>query len=135
MADPSADPADVVRDAFAWINGDASKIDAIAEDVDVYGPALPEGEVPSREEWDSFIEANREGFPDIEFAIQELVVGDEVVMVELTISGTHTGSSCGFHQRIGRSKSRPWTSSPTRTDKSWNGGRTSIHRNFPSSSD
>lgn len=96
MADASADPADVVRDAFAWINGDASKIDAIAEDVDVYGPALPEGEVHSREEWASFIEANREGFPDIEFTIQELVAGDDVVMVELTISGTHTGEFMGI---------------------------------------
>lgn len=96
MADPPADPADVVRDAFAWINGDASKIDAIAEDVDVYGPALPEGEVHSREEWASFIEANREGFPDIEFTIQELVAGDDVVMVELTISGTHMGEFMGI---------------------------------------
>lgn len=96
MADPSADPAAVVRDAFAWLNGDASKIDAIAEDVDVYGPALPEGEVHSREEWASFIEANRAGFPDIEFTIQELVAGDDVVMVELTITGTHTGEFMGI---------------------------------------
>lgn len=96
MTDTTADPADVVRDAFAWLNGDESKIDAIAEDVDVYGPALPEGEVHTRAEWASFIEANREGFPDIEFSIQELVVGDDVVMVELTISGTHTGAFMGI---------------------------------------
>lgn len=96
MADSSTDPADVVRDAFAWLNGDESKIDAIAEDVDVYGPALPEGEVHSREEWASFIKANRAGFPDIEFSIQELVAGDDIVMVELTISGTHTGEFMGI---------------------------------------
>lgn len=96
MASTSTDPADVVQDAFAWINGDESKIDAIAEDVDVYGPALPEGEVHSREEWASFIEANREGFPDIEFSIEELVAGDPVVMAELTISGTHTGEFLGI---------------------------------------
>lgn len=96
MASTSTDPADVVQDAFAWINGDESKIDAIAEDVDVYGPALPEGEVHSREEWASFIEANREGFPDIEFSVEELVAGDPVVMAELTISGTHTGEFLGI---------------------------------------
>lgn len=96
MGDPSADPEDVVRDAFAWLNGDESKIEAISEEVDVYGPALPEGEVHSREEWASFIEANREGFPDIEFSIEELVTGDDVVMVELTITGTHTGEFMGI---------------------------------------
>lgn len=96
MTDQPADPADVVRDAFAWLNGDESKLEAIAEDVDVYGPALPEGEVHSREEWASFIEANREGFPDIEFSIQELVAGDDVVMVELTLTGTHTGEFMGI---------------------------------------
>lgn len=96
MADPSADPADVVRDALAWSNGDESKIDAIAEDVDVYGPGLPKGKVHSREEFASFIEANREGFTDYEIAMQELVAGDEVVMVELTVSGTHTDELMGI---------------------------------------
>lgn len=96
MSSQSLDPADVVRDAFAWLNGDESKIDAIAETVDVYGPALPDGEVHSRAEWASFIEATREGFPDIEFSLHELVAGDDVVMAELTISGTHTGEFMGI---------------------------------------
>lgn len=96
MADPATEPADVVRAAFDWLNGDDSKLDAIAEDVDVYGPALPDGEVHSREEWAAFIEANQAGFPDIEFSIRELVAGDGIVMVELTISGTHTGEFMGI---------------------------------------
>lgn len=96
MADPSADPADVAWDALAWSNGDESKIDAVAEDVDVYGPGLPEGEVHSREELGSFIEANREGFPDYEIAMHELVAGDGIVMVELTVSGTHTEELMGI---------------------------------------
>lgn len=91
-----ADTERVVRDAFDWLNGDASKIDVIAESVDVYGPALPKGEVHSREEWASFIRANREGFPDIEFSIQELLVSDGVAMAELTISGTHQGEFMGI---------------------------------------
>ena len=91
-----ADTKRIVHDAFAWLNGDASKIDVIAESVDVYGPALPEGEVHSREEWASFIRANREGFPDIEFSINELLVGDKVAMAELTISGTHRGEFMGI---------------------------------------
>lgn len=96
MPAETADPEQVVRDAFAWLNGDASKIDAIAESVDVYGPALPDGAVHSRAEWAEFIEANRDGFPDIEFSIHEMVAGDDIVMVELTISGTHTGEFMGI---------------------------------------
>jgi len=86
----------VVRDAFDWLNGDSSKIGVIAESVDVYGPALPDGEAHSRDEWASFIRANREGFPDIEFSIEELVVDDAVAMAELTLSGTHTGEFMGI---------------------------------------
>ena len=91
MGDEATDTERVVHDAFDRLNGDSSKIEAIAESVDVYGPALPEGEVHSRDEWASFIRANRNGFPDIEFSMQELVVGDTVAMAELTLSGTHEG--------------------------------------------
>lgn len=96
MGNERSETEQVVNDAFAWLNGDSSKIDAVAESVDVYGPALPEGEVHSRDEWASFISANRDGFPDMEFSIQELVVGDGVAMAELTISGTHEGEFMGI---------------------------------------
>jgi steroid delta-isomerase-like uncharacterized protein len=95
MGEEATDTERVVQDAFDWLNGDSSKIEAIAESVDVYGPALPDGEVHSRDEWASFIGANREGFPDIEFSMQELVVGDTVAMAELTLSGTHQGEFMG----------------------------------------
>lgn len=96
MVNDPTETEQVVRDAFDWLNGDTSKIYVIAESVDVYGPALPEGEVHSREDWASFIKANREGFPDIEFSIQELLTGDGVAMAELTISGTHRGEFMGI---------------------------------------
>jgi steroid delta-isomerase-like uncharacterized protein len=96
MVDDLSETEQVVRDAFDWLNGDASKIDVISESVDVYGPALPEGEVHSREEWASFIEANRGGFPDIKFSIQELLARDGVAMAELTITGTNQAEFMGI---------------------------------------
>ena len=96
MTDDLTETAQVVHDAFDWLNGDSSKIDVIAESVDVYGPALPEGEVHTRDAWESFIRANRQGFPDIEFSMKELVAGDGVAMAELTISGTHQGDFMGI---------------------------------------
>ncbi len=95
MGGEATDTERVVHDAFDWLNGDSSKIEAIAESVDVYGPALPDGEVHSRDEWASFIRANREGFPDIEFSMQELVAGDTIAMAELMLSGTHQGEFLG----------------------------------------
>lgn len=96
MPDDLTETERVVHDAFDWLNGDDSKLDVIAEAVDVYGPALPEGEVHSRDEWASFIQANRQGFPDIEFGLEELVSRDNIAMAELTISGTHTGEFMGI---------------------------------------
>ena len=96
MGDEATDTERVVHDAFDRLNGDSSKIEAIAESVDVYGPTLPEGEVHSRDEWASFIRANCNGFPDIEFSMQELVVDDTVAMAELTLSGTHEGEFMGI---------------------------------------
>lgn len=96
MEDEPTDTEQVVHDAFEWLNGESSKIDAIAESVDVYGPALPGGEVHSRDEWASFIGANREAFPDIEFSMTELVAAGDVAMAELTLSGTHQGEFMGI---------------------------------------
>lgn len=96
MEEPLTDTEQVVHDAFEWLNGDSSRIDAVAESVDVYGPALPEGEVHSRDEWAAFIRANRAGFPDIEFSMKELIADDDVAMAELTISGTHRGEFMGI---------------------------------------
>lgn len=96
MGDDPTDPEQVVRDAFAYVNGDSSKIDAIAESVDVYDPVLPEGEVHNRSEWAAFVRDYREGFPDIHFSIDELVTNDDIVMAEMTISGTHKGEFRGI---------------------------------------
>jgi steroid delta-isomerase-like uncharacterized protein len=95
VSDPT-EAEQVVHDAFDWLNGDATKIDVIAESVDVYGPALPEGEVHSRSEFASFIEANHKALPDVEFAIQELLAGEGVAMAEFTLKGTHQGDFMGI---------------------------------------
>lgn len=96
MSEQTSEPERIVRDCFDWLNGDSSKVNAISESVDVYGPALPKGEVHTRDEWEAFIRENRNGFPDIHFSIEELVASDDVVMVELRITGTHEGEFMGI---------------------------------------
>lgn len=48
MADTS-EPEEIVRDCFAWSNGDFSKTDVMAASIDVYNPGLPGGETHDRD--------------------------------------------------------------------------------------
>jgi steroid delta-isomerase-like uncharacterized protein len=83
----------VVRDCFAWLNGDDSKTDAVAESVHVSGPI--EDDTHTREEWQANIDAARAGFPDLHYEVTELVAGDEIVFAEYVLSGTHESSFMG----------------------------------------
>lgn len=86
----------IARECFAWANGDASKLDALAPDIDVRNPGLPDGAVRGRERWNRYLDEVRRGFPDLRFAIEELVADDDVAMVEAQVSGTHEGEFKGI---------------------------------------
>lgn len=89
-------PERVVRDLFAYENGDESKVDALAESVDVYNPGLPNGEVHSRAEWEAYQRDAEAGFPDFNLQEEELVADGNVVMAEVRITGTHEGEFKGL---------------------------------------
>jgi steroid delta-isomerase-like uncharacterized protein len=89
-------PEQVVHDYVAWVNGDPSKIDALAESVDVYNPGLSDGEVHGRAAYDSYIQGLRTGLPDFHFTENLIVSGGDVVIVEFTITGTHDGELKGI---------------------------------------
>lgn len=94
MTEP--DPEAIVRDSFAWFNGDESKVDAMAESLDVYNPGLPEGSVHSRDAWAAYLRDIHRGFPDISFTVDAIATNGDIVMVESTVAGTHTGSFQGL---------------------------------------
>lgn len=89
-------PETVVRDSFAWFNGDESKVDSMAASLDVYNPGLPEGSVHTRDAWAAYLRDIHQGFPDISFTIDAIATNGEIVMVESTVSGTHTGAFQGL---------------------------------------
>lgn len=88
-------PEQVVRNFIAWENGDESMRDVSAESLDMYNPGLDDGEVHTRAAWAEYLEKSRQGFPDVRFEIEELVADGNVVMVEVTVTGTHEGEFKG----------------------------------------
>lgn len=96
MTDSNPEPEQVVRDCFAWFNGDGSKIDSMSESIDVYNPGLPDEEVHGRDAWEAYLKELKKGFPDISFEIEEVATNGTIVMVEATVSGTHTGEFQGL---------------------------------------
>lgn len=96
MATDTTQHEQLVRDYFAWVNGDSSKLDVFSESVDVYNPGLPDGEVHERAEYDAYLQKIKAGFSDVHFAEEEVVSGDDVVMVEFTVTGTHDGKFRGL---------------------------------------
>lgn len=96
MTDTNSNPEAVVRDCFAWFNGDESKVDSMSKTIDVYNPGLPGGEVHGRDAWESYLREIEQGFPNISFEIEAIATNDNIVMVEDTVTGTHTSEFQGL---------------------------------------
>lgn len=96
MAIDTTQHEQIVREYAAWVNGDSSKADVVAESVDVYNPGMPDGEVHSRADWGAYLRKLRSGFPDLQFTEEEVASADDVVMVEFVLTGTHRGEFRGL---------------------------------------
>lgn len=86
----------IVRDYVAWANGDESKLDVMAESVDVYNPGLPGGEVHSREKYHEYLREIEAGFSDLQFEKGDVAANGDVVFWEFVVSGTHDGEFQGL---------------------------------------
>jgi len=96
MATDPTQPEQVVHDYVAWVNGDSSKIDVLAESVDVYNPGLSDGEVHGRAAYESYIQELRTELPNFHFTEDTIVSRADIVIVEFTITGTHDGELKGI---------------------------------------
>ena len=93
---PAQDHAALVRRLYAAVNGgDVAALDALfAPDYvrhDPDSPALPTGSAGFRQ----LIAAYRAAFPDLQVTIDDLITGDEKVVVRWTARGTHRGAFLG----------------------------------------
>ncbi|MDS0476835.1 ester cyclase [Natrinema sp. 1APR25-10V2] len=86
----------LMSDYTALWNGDFSKLDAVAESVDVYHHAAPDGEIHGREALEAFIREFHSGFPDFNITVDEWISSNGIVMKEWTMTGTHEGEFTGI---------------------------------------
>ena len=85
---------DEVMSAYeALWNGDFSKTDVLAESVVVQSPTI--GEAHGRDAVEQVIREMHAAFPDFHIETDEMLAGDETVMLEWTITGTHEGEYMG----------------------------------------
>lgn len=88
MAEIKSDSEDVIAEYEELWNGDFSKIGVVADSVTVYDPAAPEGEVHGQAAFEAFLRETRKAFPDFTLRTQEMLVSNDTVMVEWTVTGT-----------------------------------------------
>lgn len=88
----------LVEDYGDLWNGDFSKLDIVAESVDIYSPAHPDGEVHGRDEFEEFLRHIHEAIPDFEITknTEEMLTSDDTVMYEWTLQGTAKGDFYGL---------------------------------------
>lgn len=99
MADLGAiEHEQLVTDYLAvWNHGEYANLpDVVAEDVVIYEPSAPGGEIRGRDELESFLREMRAAFPDLYGAIDDALATDEFVMLEWTTTATHEGEYEGL---------------------------------------
>lgn len=96
MAQDDGATEQIMRDYVDWENGDSTKLDVISESVDAYNPGLPGGEVHTRDEWKRYFDKIQAAFPDYEVRTMADVMGNEIAMHEVKITGTHQAEFKGL---------------------------------------
>jgi steroid delta-isomerase-like uncharacterized protein len=86
----------VIADYVDLWQGDFTKLDVLAESIDLYDPGVPGGELHGRDAFESFLRELRAGFPDFAVHVEDVLAGDGVVMWESTVTGTHEGEFYGI---------------------------------------
>jgi steroid delta-isomerase-like uncharacterized protein len=98
MAEATPDAERIVNDYVdLWNGGPETDIaDVVSETVAIHDPAAPGGELHGRDEFEAFLDEVSTGFPDFHVAVDDMLAGDDVVMAEWTVTGTHEGEFDGI---------------------------------------
>lgn len=87
---------EVEREYRELWNGDYSKLDVVAESVDLSVPSMSDGEIHGRDEFEAYLRELQTGFPDWHVTVDEILATDELVMKEWTVTATHEGEYSGI---------------------------------------
>lgn len=93
--DSSRRQVEIIEEYETLWNGDLSKLDIVAESVSVYDPAAPEGVIHGRDAFEAHLRETFQGFPDFALETHDMLVRDDIVMLDWTITGTFEGEFNG----------------------------------------
>lgn len=80
-----------------WDEQEYSKIpDLVSESFEMHGPVTPEGGIHGRDGLEEWMREVTSGFPDFRTDVLAMLSGDDLVMCEVTVSGTHEGEFDGI---------------------------------------
>jgi steroid delta-isomerase-like uncharacterized protein len=96
MTETPPDVQQLMSDYVDLLNGDDSKLNVLSQSYRYHSSGLPEEGIQGRDAYRDYIQTLHEAFPDIEYAITDMVASDEVVMSEWTVTGTHDGQFSGI---------------------------------------
>jgi steroid delta-isomerase-like uncharacterized protein len=77
-------------------NGDLSKLDVVAESIDVEVPSMTDREIHDRDAFEAYLRELRTGFPDWHVTVDDVLADDGTVMKEWTVTATHEGEYAGI---------------------------------------
>jgi steroid delta-isomerase-like uncharacterized protein len=82
------DAEQLISDYDDLWSGDLSKLDMVSESISFYYPL---GEAHGKDAVEEEIREMKTGFPDVTIQTDEMLAGDDIIMHELTWTGTHEG--------------------------------------------
>jgi len=105
MSESTINPEEVVESYLEiWNDWKYERIpDVVAESFVIHDPAIgegvgggPAGEAHGRDGLESFMKRVENGFPDFHITVNDLLVGEKMVMDEATLTATHRGEFKGI---------------------------------------
>ena len=79
-----------------WEQQEYSKIpDLVSESFEMHGPFTPEEGIRGRDGLEEWMREVTSGFPDFRTDVLDVLSSDDLVMCEITVSGTHEGEFDG----------------------------------------
>lgn len=93
--EPRTRQAEIIDEYEALWNGDFSKLDIVAEEASVYDPAAPEGVLHGREAVEAHLRETFQAFPDFALETHDMLVQDDMVMLDWTVTATFEGEFYG----------------------------------------
>ncbi|WP_339103787.1 ester cyclase [Haloterrigena salinisoli] len=96
MAETTPDPKGLAEEyAAIWNEQEFSRLsDVVADSFTFTSPTS--GTIEGRENLEAYARETLEAFPDFEITVHEMLAGEDLVMAEGTLSGTHEGEFDGI---------------------------------------